>query len=58
MAALGCPVAGDRKYGFRARPGESFRRLMLHSWRLVFRHPITGIRIECEAAPREPELRP
>lgn len=58
MAALGCPVAGDRKYGFRPRPSESFRRLMLHSWRLAFRHPITGLAIDVEAAPREPELRP
>ena len=58
MAALGCPVAGDRKYGFRARTDESFRRLMLHSWRLNFRHPVTGIAVRVAAEPKEPELRP
>jgi len=58
MAALGCPVAGDRKYGFRPRGDESFRRVMLHSWRLSFRHPLTGIAVEVETEPREPEIHP
>jgi len=58
MAALGCPVAGDRKYGFRPRPDESFRRVMLHSWRLSFRHPLTGLAVDVETGPSEPELRP
>ena len=48
MAALGCPVAGDRKYGFRARAGERFPRVMLHSWRLELRHPITGSLIRAD----------
>jgi len=39
LAALGCPLAGDRKYGFRARGDERFPRVMLHSWRLRFAHP-------------------
>ncbi|MCA8978241.1 MAG: RluA family pseudouridine synthase [Planctomycetes bacterium] len=56
MAALGCPVAGDRKYGYRSRPGESFSRTMLHSWRIAFRHPVTGndVTASCEAP--EPDL--
>jgi 23S rRNA pseudouridine1911/1915/1917 synthase len=58
MAALGCPVAGDRKYGYRARPGESFRRVMLHSFRVSFRHPVTGAEVAVEVMPKEPELRP
>lgn len=58
MAALGCPVAGDRKYGFRARPGEVFRRVMLHSWRLRFRHPVNGGTVAVVAAPAEAELQP
>ncbi|MFY9342517.1 MAG: RluA family pseudouridine synthase [Planctomycetota bacterium] len=58
MAALGCPVAGDRKYGFRARPGERFRRVMLHSWHMRFRHPITGTDVDVTVEPSEPELRP
>lgn len=58
MQALGCPIVGDRKYGYRAREGEAFSRPMLHSWRIAFDHPITGARVEAEAVPREPELRP
>lgn len=58
LAALGCPVAGDRKYGFRARPGERFRRVMLHSWRMGFVHPVTGERIAVEVPAAEPLLRP
>jgi len=58
LAALGCPVAGDRKYGYRRRPGESFARVMLHSWRIAFRHPATGARVDVVASPAEPELQP
>jgi RluA family pseudouridine synthase len=58
MSALGCPVAGDRKYGFRARSGERFARVMLHSWRLRCRHPVTGGTIEVEVTPAESVLRP
>lgn len=36
---LGCPVAGDSKYGARTNP---LRRLALHAGRLSFRHPFTG----------------
>lgn len=58
LAALGCPVAGDRKYGYRERDGQRFRRVMLHSWRIVFRHPRTGDELVVEANAPEPELRP
>lgn len=58
LAALGCPLAGDRKYGYRARSGEKFQRVMLHSWRLAFRHPITGLPVRVEVVPREIELIP
>ncbi len=58
LSALGCPIAGDRKYGYRTRPGESFGRPMLHSWRLAFRHPLIGTAIDVEVSPPEPELRP
>lgn len=58
LAALGCPLAGDRKYGYRKQAGESFPRPMLHSWRLGFRHPLTGTEIAVEVLPQEPQLRP
>ncbi len=57
LAALGCPLAGDRKYGFRARPGEHFARVMLHSWQMRFQHPVTGVVVFVEAMPPESILR-
>lgn len=39
MKDLGCPVAGDKKYG--AAKAEPLKRLYLHAYRLEFRHPIT-----------------
>ena len=58
LAALGCPVAGDRKYGYRQRGGDRFPRVMLHSWMLELRHPITGLPLAVTSEPPEPELRP
>lgn len=58
LAALGCPLAGDRKYGFRASAGERFPRVMLHSWRLQFRHPVLGTPVAVTVPPREAELQP
>lgn len=57
LAALGCPVAGDRKYGYRARSGESFPRVMLHSSSLKLDHPIGGEKVFVVCEPKEPELR-
>ena len=57
LAALGCPVAGDRKYGYRARSGESYPRVMLHSWRLEFRHPKTRELVRCVCEAPEADLR-
>ena len=36
---LGCPIAGDRKYGARTNPAG---RLALHAGTLSFIHPVTG----------------
>lgn len=58
MAALGCPLAGDRKYGFRNRDSESFPRVMLHSWKLRFQHPRTASDIDITTEPSEDVLRP
>lgn len=49
MAELGCPVVGDRKYGYRARKGASKGSLMLHAWRVCFDHPVTGGEIAVRA---------
>jgi 23S rRNA pseudouridine1911/1915/1917 synthase len=58
LGALGCPVFGDRVYGFKPKPGmpplPKAPRLMLHAWKLALDHPITGKRLEIEApVPKE-----
>lgn len=47
LAAIGCPVKGDVKYG--ARRGNPDRSIHLHAWRLAFSDPETGERIQLEA---------
>ncbi len=47
LAALGHPIAGDRKYGARTDPA---RRLALHSCELRFRHPVSGASMEFRSA--------
>lgn len=39
MSEMGCPIAGDIKYGAETNPA---RRLMLHNYRLSFIHPVSG----------------
>ncbi len=39
LTSLGCPIAGDKKYGAKSDP---FRRLALHAYFLSFPHPVTG----------------
>ena len=51
LSSIGHPVVGDPLYG----RGEG--KLMLHSWRISFRHPRTGERISVSAPP-PPEFRP
>lgn len=47
LAAIGCPIKGDVKYG--ARRGNKDRSIDLHAWKMAFNHPVTGERIELEA---------
>ena len=46
LAALGCPVVGDRAYG-----GEDAPRLALHAWVLGLRHPRGAEPLDLTAAP-------
>jgi RluA family pseudouridine synthase len=39
LSDIGHPVAGDKKYGAKTNP---LGRLGLHSYRLIFKHPVTG----------------
>ncbi len=45
LSSVGHPVVGDPLYG----RGEG--KLMLHSWRIAFRHPRTGERVRFSAPP-------
>lgn len=47
LAAIGCPIKGDVKYGFRRSNRD--RSIHLHAWRLAFDHPVSGERIRLEA---------
>jgi len=48
LAASGWPIVGDAVYGEAI---EGVTRHALHAWRLAFRHPSTGARVEVEAPP-------
>lgn len=54
LAHIGCPIRGDAKYGFRRRNPE--RNIDLHSWKLSFKHPRTGVQEEIIAPPPENSL--
>ncbi len=47
LAAIGCPIKGDVKYGARRKNPD--RSIHLHAWKLSFEHPMSGERIELEA---------
>nr|MBP6829000.1 RNA pseudouridine synthase [Saprospiraceae bacterium] len=49
LAAIGSPVKGDVKYGFRRSNRD--RSIHLHAWRIAFDHPVSGERIRLEALP-------
>ncbi|HMO41322.1 MAG TPA: RNA pseudouridine synthase [Saprospiraceae bacterium] len=40
LSAIGCPVKGDDKYGFRRANAD--HSIHLHAWKLRFQHPISG----------------
>jgi len=49
LAAIGCPIKGDVKYG--ARRGNRDRSIHLHAWKLAFTHPVSGEAVELIAPP-------
>lgn len=50
LAAIGCPIKGDLKYGAkRSNPDGS---ISLHAWRVQFEHPVSHINIDvCAPCP-------
>lgn len=53
-AFIGCPLVGDKTYGFRKQTMKT-ERMFLHAYQLAFDHPKTGERLTFEA-PLPPEL--
>ena len=49
-AAIGHPVAGDRRYGDELRDPPGLKRLFLHAAELSFIHPLTDSRVSYRAA--------
>ncbi len=47
LAAVGCPVKGDVRYG--ARRGHRDRSIGLHAWQIHLAHPISGLPLRAEA---------
>jgi 23S rRNA pseudouridine1911/1915/1917 synthase len=54
LAHIGHPVAGDVLYG-PGRDNRLFPRQMLHAWRIVFTHPVSGASLEF-VAPLWPDM--
>jgi 23S rRNA pseudouridine1911/1915/1917 synthase len=47
LAAIGCPIRGDVKYGYdRPNPNGS---IDLHAWKIKFEHPVKKIQLEVVA---------
>jgi 23S rRNA pseudouridine1911/1915/1917 synthase len=47
LAAIGCPIKGDVKYG--ARRNNPDRSIHLHAWKISFEHPFSGEILAFEA---------
>lgn len=48
LSDIGHPVAGDKKYGAKTDP---LGRLGLHSYRLMFKHPVSGAPLSFQSKP-------
>jgi len=54
LAAIGCPIKGDVKYG--ARRANRDRSIHLHAWKLAFKHPVSGEEVSLTAPPPDEPL--
>lgn len=48
LANAGCPLVGDRKYNFKENMKPSDQQLSLCSYKLAFKHPVTGRSVSYE----------
>ncbi len=51
LKQIGYPILGETKYAFRRDFMIKARRLMLHAWRIEFRHPVSGKLLQLESGP-------
>ncbi len=49
LGAIGSPIRGDEKYGFRR--GNRDRSIQLHAWKMEFAHPVSEEKVVLTAAP-------
>lgn len=49
LGAIGSPIRGDDKYGFRR--GNRDRSIQLHAWKMEFRHPVSKETVVLQASP-------
>ncbi len=54
LAAIGSPIKGDTKYGFKR--GNPDRSIHLHAWKIKFEHPVSGEEVLVEAPMPEEAL--
>lgn len=52
LAAMGCPIKGDLKYG--ARRSNPDGSISLHAWRVCFEHPVSHVTVDvCAPLPHD-----
>lgn len=51
LSARGCPIIGDTKYNPDCQAENTYQTIHLCAWRLAFRHPKTGEKMEFEICP-------
>ncbi len=49
LGAIGSPIRGDEKYGFKR--GNKDRSIQLHAWKMVFHHPVSKEKVSLQADP-------
>ena len=53
LASRGFPILGDTQYGRKSPAGFGYSRLMLHAYKIAFKHPLKGVDLILVAEPSE-----
>lgn len=51
LGAIGSPIRGDEKYGFKRSNRD--RSIQLHAWKIKFKHPVSKEVVQLQAPPPE-----